>query len=60
MITIALHWWYLPLGLFIVAVLLMWRAEHAGGGYFAGMGHVIAAIAFLGAALMSLITGLIK
>lgn len=35
MITIALHWWYLPLGLFLTAVLLMWRAEHEGG-YFGG------------------------
>ncbi len=59
MITIALHWWYWPLGLFLVAVLLLWRGEQARGGFMPGFGHLIAAVAFLGAALAALIAGLI-
>jgi len=59
MITIAFHWWYMPIGLFLAALLMMWRAGNEGG-IAGGIGHMMAALAFLGAALFSLITGLIK
>jgi hypothetical protein len=49
--TIALHWWMLPALLLLLALWQWWKAEHADGGCFSGLGEIFAAIALAAMAL---------
>jgi cytochrome b561 len=62
MLTIALHWWYLPIALVIGALISFYigsKQPSSGWWDLNGLWHAVIGIGLLVAALVSLITGLI-
>lgn len=59
MISIPLYWWYIPIALVIASLVTCLFAANARGGMFAGFYETLLAVALMGAAILTLVTGYI-
>lgn len=57
-ITIALHWWYIPIGFVLLGIFFAWKSNNTGG-YLGGFFEGLIALACFITALATAITGAI-